>query len=266
MVTAYNRYGESYSGPQAVNVLASVLLMCDPGLYIDPTKLPMNPLIVNLSIINACSIRITYHDNSTNELGFKIYRYNNGFTLINTLGPHTGIAATYDDTTKLPVGTYGYRIAAFNQYGELTSNFKQIEVTSVCNPSMQALPTVDALVIPTAQKQSLEVCTWQAASDVFLRKGPDVALFDRLIDMQSGMTLPIVGQSEDGKFWAVEVSPGVIGYITKSPNYSLTSGDCSNVPILTDPAPPVIQPGPTRKPGTNPIHPTPTPTLIPDIR
>jgi hypothetical protein len=248
-VSAYNQFGETYSDIQQGTVVDSYC--ANIPAIIDPSTLPMNPIIVSLSIINDCNVRISYRDNSTNEQGFKIVRFttNNGTAIIATLGPHAGIPATYDDKTKLPIGWYGYRIIAYNQKGNMVSNDKEIEVTSVCNPAMKSLPTQAPLVLPTLKKLSTETCNWEAAANVFLRKGPDVALFERLVDVQTGKTFPIVGQSEDGQFWAVEVEPGVIGYITKSEKYSRTNGDCSDVPTLTDPAPPVIEEAPTKKPG-----------------
>jgi hypothetical protein len=240
----------------------------------------VNPIIVSLSIINDCSVRISYRDNSTNEQGLKILRdepYRDPtFILVKTLGPHAGVPGTYDDNTKLPAGTYGYRMVAFNQNGDTASNFPTIEVTSVCNPVMKFAPTVDALVIPTMQKQavvptiqtqSAESCTWQAAANVFLRKGPNVGIYDRLVDVESGKSFPIIGQSEDGQFWAVEVSPGVTGYITKAEKYSRTTGDCSSVPPLKDPPPPEINVAPTKKPGddnnTDPATPCPVGAVCP---
>jgi hypothetical protein len=132
---------------------------------------------------------------------------------------------------------------------------------------------VDALLIPTAKKLSLDLspepsqtpsltpsqvpsetatlepCTWQAVTNVFLRKGPNVELFEHSADEKTGATLPIVGQSQDGRFWAVKTAAGEIGYITKSKTFSLTSGDCSSVPKLKDPLPPVNKPAPTEKPA-----------------
>ena len=82
---------------------------------------------------------------------------------------------TYDDNTRLPVGLYGYRIGAFNAAGTSWSGFYTIDVISECNPGVKFGPTVDALAIPTSQKQSAEPCIWQATSDVFLRTGPDLS-------------------------------------------------------------------------------------------
>jgi hypothetical protein len=249
-VSAYNKLGESFSNIKKVS-LDYYSDACASIQTIDPSTLPMNPIIVSLSIINDCNVRISFRDNSTNEQGFKIVRStaNSGLTIVTTLGPHAGIPGTYDDKTKLPPGKYYYFINVYNQKGGNDSNASGIEVTSVCNPAMHALPTVNALVLPTLQKLSGGTCNWEAATNVFLRKGPDVAVFDRLVYAAAGQSFPIVGQSEDGRFWAVEVDPGIVGYVTKSGKYSLTNGDCSIVPPLTDPAPPVIAPTSTEKSG-----------------
>jgi hypothetical protein len=124
-----------------------------------------------------------------------------------------------------------------------------IEVTKVCNPVMKFMPTVDVLDFPTPQKLSAETCNWVAAVNVYLRKGPDAAVYDRLVLVSAGQGFPIVGQSQDGLYWAVQVGPGVVGYITKSETYSLTNGDCSIVPPLKDPVPPVVAPTPTNNSG-----------------
>jgi hypothetical protein len=265
-VGAYNQFGESYTDVTPFTVVDSTTCAKIPSK--DPSTLPMNPIIVSLSIINDCNVRISYRDNSTNEQGFKIVRStaNSGLIIVANLGPHAGIPATYDDKTNLPPGKYYYFINVYNQSGNSDSNVSAIEVTSVCNPTLKPGPTVDALVVPTAQKLSTNSCIWQSKANVFLRKGPNVGTYDRLVSVETGQSFPIIGQSEDGKFWAVEVSPGVAGYITKSENYSLTNGDCSNVPTLKDPPPPVIEMTPTKKPAgdnnggdNNPVPATPCP-------
>ena len=260
-VSAYNGFGESFTDDKSVAVMDT----CTPVSFIDPSTLPMNPIIVSLSIINDCNVHIVYRDNSTNEQGFKIVRSttNSGLTIVATLGPHAGIPGTYDDKTKLPPGKYYYFINVFNQKGNSNSNSEGIEVTAVCNPVMQLVPTAAALVLPTTQKLSTETCDWEAASNVFLRKGPNVGIYDRLIDEPSGKTFPIIGQSEDGTFWALEVSAGVTGYISKSEKFSRTHGDCSSVPTVKDPPPPVIEAVPTKKhDGDNSGEPAATPCPV----
>jgi hypothetical protein len=246
-VGAYNKFGESYSNIAQGTVVDSNTCTGIPTN--DPSKLPLNPTIVSLSIINDCNVHISFNDNSTNEQGFKIYRFENGWSLFKILGPHTGIPDTYDDNTKLPVGTYGYEIVAYNQNGISASNSRLIDVTSVCNPAMKLLPTTAALALPTLQKLSGGTCNWVAAVNVYLRKGPNAAVFDRLVYVAAGQGFPIVGQSQDGLYWAVQVGPGVVGYITKSETYSLANGDCSIVPPLKDPVPPVVAPTPTNNSG-----------------
>jgi hypothetical protein len=248
-VSAYNQFGENYGDIKQGTVVDSN--SCKGITAKDPSTLPMNPVIVSLSIINDCNVRISFNDNSTNEQGFKIVRFttNNGTATIATLGPHTGIPDTYDDKTNLAVGWWGYRIVAYNQKGNLVSNDMNIEVTSVCNPAMKFLPTTAALALPTLQKLSGGTCNWVAAVNVYLRKGPDAAVFDRLVLVSAGQGFPIVGQSQDGLYWAVQVGPGVVGYITKSETYSLANGDCSIVPPLKDPVPPVVAPTPTNNSG-----------------
>ena len=255
-VSAYNQYGESYSEIKQVTVNFSDCATVPP---VNITGQPFNPIIVNLSLINNCYVRISYRDNSTNEQGFRIYRafhpegkiFWETDILVATLGPHTGIPATYDDKTVLPAGLYRYRISAYNASGQSFSNFSEIQVDPVCNPAVQFLPTKipATLVLPTLHVLSDEPCNWEAASNVFLRKGPNVGIYDRLIDEPSGKTFPIIGQSEDGTFWALEVSAGVTGYISKSEKFSRTHGDCSSVPTVKDPPPPVIEAVPTKKRG-----------------
>jgi hypothetical protein len=253
-ISAYNRFGESFSDIKQITVNFPECTNVPPT---SSAAVPNNPIIVDLSLINNCYVRISYRDNSTNEQGFRIYRalapegknYYEPDILIATLGPHNGIPGVYDDKTKLPAGKYRYRMSAYNANGEAFSNFSEIQVDPVCNPAVKSLPTKvpAAPVLPTLQKLSTEPCTWEAAKNVFLRKGPDVGIYDRLVDVEAGKGFSIIGQSEDGRFWALEVEPGVVGYITKSEKYSRTNGSCSNIPTLTDPAPPVIEAVPTKK-------------------
>jgi hypothetical protein len=107
-ISAYNQFGESYSEIKSVSMKDG----CAVAPPVGPSALPIPPVIVNLSIINQCSVRISFNDNSTNEQGFKILRVdsNVGTILVATLGPHAGIPMTYDDKTKLSPGKHIYQI------------------------------------------------------------------------------------------------------------------------------------------------------------
>ena len=70
-VSAYNQYGESYSEIKQVTVNAAECASVPP---VNGAGAPNNPIIVNLTLINNCYVRISYRDNSTNEQGFRIYR------------------------------------------------------------------------------------------------------------------------------------------------------------------------------------------------
>jgi hypothetical protein len=69
--SAYNKFGESFSDIKKIT-LDYYSSACASIPTIDPSKLPMNPIIVSLSIINDCSVQISFRDNSTNEQGFKV--------------------------------------------------------------------------------------------------------------------------------------------------------------------------------------------------
>lgn len=216
---------------------------------------PINPVIVSVDVVNKCRPQVTYNDNSLDEDGIRIYRSELGVSAevaIANLPPHTGLQATYNEANFLSASTYEYRVSAYNAKGESFSDPYDVKITDAnCNLLLAPnalLPLPDYNPTPSSPKKA---CTWTPVVNVFLRKGPDVGVFHRLVDVEVGKSFPIIGQSEDGQFWAVGVEPGVAGYVTKSEIYSRTSGDCSNVPTLKDPPPPpVIEPAPTKKPDS----------------
>jgi len=215
---------------------------------------PINPVIVSVDVVNKCRVQVTYNDNSSDEDGIRIYRSELGVAaeaVIASLPPHQGLQATYNDANPLSAGTYEYRVSAYNAKGESFSDPYDVKITDpTCNlltDPNALLPLPDHNPTPSIPKKA---CTWTSVSSVFLRKGPDVGIFQHLVDVETGKSFPIIGQSEDGQFWAVEVSQGVVGYIPKSEKFGGTGGDCSNVPTLKDPAPPVIEPAPTKNTGS----------------
>lgn len=68
-----------------------------------------------------------------------------------------------------------------------------------------------------------------------MREGPGASIYPEITALEAGAMLPLVGQSEDGLFWSVQLQEGVIGYVPKADRFGQVSGDCA-VPTLADPA------------------------------
>lgn len=255
-VEAFNSYGQM-NDTVTVDATSSSCSNVPPLPAGDPMPFLVEPILVKAYIVNDCDVIVEYIDLNTapqlEEDGLRIYRNVNGQneTVIANLPP-AGNGSYLD--ASLPAEDYQYTVSAFKGNIEKFSN-KSAMLDVPFDKCSQNLTVTPVSVTPTATLDTIIVtpkklsCEWEAAADVFLRKGPDVGLFDRLIDVQKGKTYPIVGQSEDGQFWAVEVEPGVIGYITKSEKYSRVNGDCGDVSTLTNPEPPEVIPAATKKPG-----------------
>lgn len=150
----------------------------------------------------------------------------------------------------LPAGTYQYMTEFYIPEGATQSNTTDpVTIDDVACKSLVDINIPDSVSIqPVATSTPIPVpvvpqaCVWQAAVNVFLRKGPNTALFEVADAVEKGQTYPVVGQSEDGKFWVVEFRPGKQAYITKSETYSLMTGDCSQVPTIQDPLAPLPPP------------------------
>jgi hypothetical protein len=93
----------------------------------------------------------------------------------------------------------------------------------------------DAAVTDTP---AAEPCIWTAAVNVFVRTGPGSSIYPEITAVEAGTMLPVVGQSEDQQFWAVQLGNGQVGYVPKAERFGLVSGEC-NPPVLPDPATPV---------------------------
>ncbi|MEI8175661.1 MAG: fibronectin type III domain-containing protein, partial [Candidatus Omnitrophota bacterium] len=69
--------------------------------------------------LNRSTVYLTWQDNSTNEDGFKIMYYNNGvWTLITTIGKHTGTGAWSCSITATPGTSRYYTVVATNTAGD----------------------------------------------------------------------------------------------------------------------------------------------------
>jgi len=256
-VGVFNEYGTSYSN------ISEQIVIDNDACGNEPLPIePLNPVITALERVKdqACTVRVYFNDNSTDEDGIRIYRseWNDPDVLLADLPPNNGPTGSYDDT-NIPPGHYTYQVSAYNTNGESFSQLSdEIEITEQecgqanLNPGI-VLVTPNIVLISTATPTpaaQAKACVWKAVLNVFVREGPGASLYPEITAVESGVELPVVGQSEDEQFWAVELQPGVIGYVSKAEKFGLTTGDCT-VPILKDPkAPPT--PVPSQVPASLP--------------
>jgi hypothetical protein len=90
-------------------------------------SLPAAPTLFRFK--EGCDVTLYIRDNSSNELGFFLYRLNPGatiFTRIATFGPHAG-DKFIEYLDKGLYGKYQYYVAAFNILGESTAAFTNVD-------------------------------------------------------------------------------------------------------------------------------------------
>jgi len=222
----------------------------------DPlVAMPYNPIITQVDVggIGGCAVQITAKVFGNRTDGVRIYRSDSGaeYLKIDDLtldewagGPYNGYLYSTNSYTdfQLSEGVYLYKMSAYNANGEAFSDPSEEVIISetICKPTLGGIPTVDPMLIVTSTPTMLsnpepESCIWEAVVNIFVRKGPSASLYSDITGVVAGTQYPVVGQSEDGQFWVVEVKPGLDGYVPKAEKYSRTNGDCSNPPIVQDP-------------------------------
>ena len=251
-------YGDDHSAPVTLDA------NCGTAPLVD---MPFNPIIIRVGVggIGGCAVQITAKVFGSRTDGVRIYRSESGaeYMEIDNLsldewagGPYNGyMYSTNAYSDFLPSGgAYRYKMSAYNANGESFSEPSEevIVPETACSPVLESVPTVASMVVVTSTPTTLpapkpEACIWEAAVNVFVRKGPGASLYSDITGVVAGTQFPVVGQSEDGQFWVVEVKPGLNGYVPKAEKYSRTKGDCGNSPIVQDP----------------PLPPTVTPVVIP---
>lgn len=235
-VSVVNELGEAFSNVSLPITIDSEV--CNDNTV--PNK-PLNPIIISLERFqdNTCAVRINYQDNSLNEEGIRIYRESseNGFNevMIAELPANDAPSGSYDDI-KLPPAIYRYRVSVYNAGGESFSQFSkdfpiQDEDCNQFGPTIIQLPTIGPSNLPSDSSQA---CIWTSVLNVFVRRGPSSTLFSDITAVLAGTSLPVIGQSEDGQFWVVEVQPGITGYVPKAEKFGSTVGNC-NVSTIPDP-------------------------------
>ena len=99
-----------------LNDLVSSITVYDQEIC--PSLVPNTPGNFRVSSTTQNSITLSSQDNSNNEAGFRIYRWNGSileFVLWDTLGANI---TSYTDTRVVCGEGYGYQVAAFNDQGE----------------------------------------------------------------------------------------------------------------------------------------------------
>jgi hypothetical protein len=119
-----------------------------------------------------------------------------------------------------PDGNYGQTVEVQVQVGDESSE----DVTPTPTPAAQA-------------------CIWTAAVNIFVLQGPGTSFYPDIGEALAGETLPVVGQSQDGNFWAVQLPSGLTGYVPKAERFGQAGGDC-DVRTLFDPPRPTATPRP----------------------
>jgi len=85
------------------------------------------------------SITFAWNDNSGNENGFKIYRWNgSNWQNINNVGANT---SSYTDTVLACGSTYDYDVSAFNDYGEVISSGNFLTASTSACPTVPNMPS-----------------------------------------------------------------------------------------------------------------------------
>ena len=227
-VEAFNLYG-SADDTQTVDAPSPACSNIPPLPPGEPMGFLVEPIIVRVTIVNDCDALVEYIDLNTppqlKEDGLHIYRNVNGMNEVKIADLPPANSGVYVDAA-LPAEDYQYIVSAYKADTEKRSSPSvMIDIpfekcsnnTPIPNGTSTPTNTPGPIVIITPKKLS---CDWEAVQNVFLRKGPDVGVFERLTDVEAGKGFPVVGRSEDGQYWAVEVQPGVIGYITRSEKFS----------------------------------------------
>jgi titin len=145
-VIAYNSFGQSSSNEAS----ATTLPLGNP---------PNSPSNLNANILSCNQVQLNWTDNSDNEDGFKIERKegSGAYIVLVTVGSDT---TTYLDETVSENKIYTYKVIAFNDYGENSSNEK-----IVTTPSCGTIPNApDDLTLTVLSPTQIKV-TWVDNSD-----------------------------------------------------------------------------------------------------
>ncbi len=122
------------------------------GSNVPPPSPPAAPTNLSAAAVSQTRIDLTWGDNSDNEAGFRVERWNGSlYIAIATLGAN---ATSYSNTGLLAATTYRYRVIAFNAGGDSPPS-NTAEATTLPNP-----PSAPSNLVATALSQTEIRLTW----------------------------------------------------------------------------------------------------------
>ncbi|MGC8943569.1 MAG: fibronectin type III domain-containing protein [Caldisericia bacterium] len=136
-VRAYNTFGQSAFSNEA-------------SAKTNPLGTPPNaPTNLNANALSCNQVQLNWVDNSDNENGFRIERKEGtgSYEVISNTGPDI---ETFVDDAVSENKTYTYKVIAFNEYGESSSNEKIVS-TPLCGTKPVAPSNLDLLVLSPTQ-------------------------------------------------------------------------------------------------------------------
>lgn len=190
-------------------------------------KSPVAPTNLVATAISATRIDLAWEDNSGDEQGFRIERSLDGFNFgeIATVGPNV---TTFSDTTVAPDTLYFYRVLAFNNFGNSSSNiaFAQTPPSPIpVNPFIVVDPiSIDFGSVRITQTDTRTVTiTNGGAADLLISSitgpGGPFAIVNR-------PAVPLTIQSTQSVTLTVSFSPTFVGPANSS--FAIASNDPLN--------------------------------------
>jgi hypothetical protein len=120
---------------------------------------PSAPSALVATNVSSTENDLAWTDNSNNELGFKIYRSQNGGSYSQVATTATWNVASYSDTGLATDQTYSYEVVAYNSAGTATSNISSaVTASSVPTPpsNLTAVTSSSDVILTWADNSSNE--------------------------------------------------------------------------------------------------------------
>lgn len=112
-----------------VFILNSCTSTTDSNTTKTTVVVPLAPTNITGKVISTTKINLSWTDNSTNELGFKIER-KTGSSTYSVIGTTNTNELTFNDSNLSPSTTYSYRVYSYNNTGNSLTYSNEITVTT----------------------------------------------------------------------------------------------------------------------------------------